>query len=144
VSQWAFFAAFVDDQRIGGATIACRTPALRLLENRDDVALLLDLRVAPAYRRRGAGSALLSAACTWASANGYRVLKIETQNINTPACRFYASHACELTAVDPHAYAGLPEEIQLIWTRTLVPERRGSDKGPAGMPPGPVDGSASI
>ncbi len=46
-------------------------------------------------------------------------LKIETQNINVPACRFYARQGCRLSAIVSHAYAEFPDEIQLIWRLAL-------------------------
>lgn len=36
-----------------------------------------------------------------------------------PACRFYARHGFTLAAVDANGYPGLPDEIQLIWTKPL-------------------------
>ena len=46
-------------------------------------------------------------------------MKIETQNINVPACRFYARQGCRLSAIVSHAYAEFPDEIQLIWRLAL-------------------------
>jgi hypothetical protein len=45
-------------------------------------------------------------------------LKIETQNVNVPACRFYAKQGCRLGAIDRYGYAGHPQvghETMLIW-----------------------------
>jgi hypothetical protein len=49
-------------------------------------------------------------------------LKIETQNTNVGACRFYERQGCELRAIHRAAYPQFPEEIQLLWYKDL---RRG-------------------
>jgi hypothetical protein len=50
---------------------------------------------------------------------GSRELKAETQNINVPACRFYARLGCTLRTIDRFAYANLPDEVQLLWSKDL-------------------------
>ena len=77
-----------------------------MLGGRDDVAVLWDIRVSPRERGRGTGSALFRAAGDWAGARGFRWLKIETQNVNVPACRFYQKMGCTLGAIDRFAYPG--------------------------------------
>jgi len=116
---WVLLSAFHDGQHVGGAVVAFRTPGLRLLEGRDDLAVLLDIRVEARLRGRGVGSELFVAARAWAQEQGCRHLKIETQNINVPACRFYARQGCELRAIQPHAYPELPDEVQLLWYSDL-------------------------
>jgi GNAT superfamily N-acetyltransferase len=59
---WVVLGAFQDEQRVGGAVVARRTPGLDLLEGRDDLAVLFDLRVAPGLRGRGLGRRLFAAA----------------------------------------------------------------------------------
>lgn len=66
------------------------------------------------------GSTLFRAAEAWARARGCRQLKVETQNVNVAACRFYARQGCVLTSVHHNAYPGLPDEIQLLWYKNLV------------------------
>jgi GNAT superfamily N-acetyltransferase len=112
---WVLLAAFQAEQRVGGAVLAWRTPALALLEGRDELAVLVDIRIEPRLRRQGLGSQLFAAACAWARERQCRQLKIETQNVNVPACRFYARQGCELRAIQPHAYPALPNEVQLLW-----------------------------
>lgn len=119
VSEWGFFAAYVGSERIGGAVVIANDGNVDLLEGRNDLALLWDLRVAPRFRRFGVASALLTAAEVWARARASRVLLVETQNINVAACRFYARHSFSLRAVNEHAYAEFPNEIQLLWYKTL-------------------------
>ena len=92
---------------------------LDLLEGRDDLAALWDIRVAPSRRRCGAGGALFAAAVSWAAAAGCRQIKIETQNVNVAACRFYARNGCILRAVNRGIYPAFPEEIQMLWDRDL-------------------------
>jgi hypothetical protein len=48
-----------------------------------------------------------------------RQLKIETQNTNVQACRFYERLGCQLRAVDRAEYPELPQEIQLLWYKDL-------------------------
>jgi GNAT superfamily N-acetyltransferase len=112
---WVLLSAFQDAQYVGGAVVAWRTPALSLLECRDDLAALFDIRIEPRRRGQGLGSQLFAAACAWARQRRCRQLKIETQNVNVPACRFYARRGCELRAIQPRAYPALPNEVQLLW-----------------------------
>ena len=90
-----------------------------MLEGRDDLAVLWDIRVSPEARGQGIGAALFRAAEEWAKARSCRRLKVETQNINVQACRFYARQGCVLATVDRSAYPELPREIKLIWNKVL-------------------------
>ena len=117
--HWAFFSARNGGRLIGGAAVVYRAPDVEMLEGRDDVALLWDLRVAPDARRAGVARALLAAVDAWARSHEAAWLEIETQNINAPACRFYAANGFELRAATPDAYPGLPDEVQLLWYRQL-------------------------
>lgn len=119
MSNWAVFAAWAEGKRIGGAVVAFDTPELDILEERRDLALLWDIRIAPAARRHGAGSALLQAVEAWAKARGCRQLKVETQNINVMACTFYVQQGFTLATVNRFAYPDLPDEIQLFWYKEL-------------------------
>jgi GNAT superfamily N-acetyltransferase len=112
--------AYIGAQRVGGALLLFDGPTVELLEGRRDLALLWDLRVASSHRGRGIGTTLFATATAWAREQGCRELLVETQDINVPACRFYARRGCRLAAVRPHAYAQFPEETQLLWRRTLV------------------------
>ena len=124
LSRWGFLAARVDGERAGGAVVAWDTPGIDMLEGRSDLAVLWDLRVAPTWRHRGVGTALFRAAEAWTLARGARWLKVETQNINTTACRFYARQGCTLGALHRFAYPALPEEVQLLWYKELETEAR--------------------
>jgi GNAT superfamily N-acetyltransferase len=123
VSRWGFLVALegaVSSRRLGAAAVAYDTPGLHMLEGRRDLAVLWDIRVAPEARRCGVGTALFRSAGAWAAARGCRQLKVETQNINVVACEFYAGQGCALRAADPHAYPGLPGEVQLLWYKDLT------------------------
>lgn len=118
-SAWAFFLASIGGVATGAATVATRTPEVSMLDRRDDLAVLWDLRVHPDHQRRGVGSALLGRVVEWSRAEGMTQLKIETQDTNVSACRFYAARGAELRGVVHHAYAAEAEpvsgEVQLHW-----------------------------
>jgi GNAT superfamily N-acetyltransferase len=102
----------------GGAMIAYNTSGVNMLEDRSDLAVLWDIRVHPDYRGQGLGSALLERSAAWARQRGCKRLKIETQNVNVVACRFYASQGCELGMIHRYGYAGVPRvanEVMLVW-----------------------------
>jgi GNAT superfamily N-acetyltransferase len=125
ISNWGMISASRNGARVGGAVIAFRTADLRMLAGRDDVAVLWDIRVLPGQRGSGVGSALFQAAERWASARGCSWLKIETQNVNTVACRFYREMGCILGGIDRFAYPELPGELQLLWWKELQAPREG-------------------
>ena len=122
ISNWGFFAARSEGLRLGGAAVAFDTGGLTMLEDRRDIAVLWDIRVAKETRERGVGTVLFWAVGKWAVAQGCRRLKIETQNINVPACRFYAKQGCVLGAIHRFAYPELPNEAQLLWYKDLMRE----------------------
>ena len=119
LSKWALFTARFAHGIVGGATVAFDTPGVAMLEGRPDLAVLWDIRVAPDARRQGVGSALFQRVEGWAQLHSCRQLKIETQNTNVRACRFYERQGCQLRAIDRTAYPDLPEEIQLLWYKDL-------------------------
>jgi ribosomal protein S18 acetylase RimI-like enzyme len=121
LARWGLLAAWADGRRVGGAAVAWGTPGLDLLDGRGDLAALWDLRVAPAWRGRGVGAALFEAAEAGVRARGGRWLKVETQSVNVPACRFYARQGCTLGAMHRFAYPALPDEVQLLWYKPLDP-----------------------
>lgn len=119
LSRWGFFGAYADGKRVGGAAVAMRDSTVALLEGRDDLALLFDLRVDSSVRQRGVGRALLKAVVEWSVARGARWLLVETQDVNVPACRFYSRNGFVLDAANRGAYPDLPDETQLLWLREL-------------------------
>ena len=118
-SNWVILAAFNQEVRIGGAVVAWNTPGVDMLEGRDDLAVLWDIRIHPDHCREGIGSHLFHRATQWARAKECRHLKIETQNINVRACKFYANQGCYLGAAHLGIYEGLPDEVQLLWYLNL-------------------------
>jgi GNAT superfamily N-acetyltransferase len=119
LSRWAIFAARVDGVRVGGAAVVFAAAEVDMLGGRRDVALLWDIRVRPDMRGRGVGKALVAAAERWSAAQGARWLEVETQNINAPACRFYARQGFAVREVNPLAYPTLPDEVQLLWCKPI-------------------------
>ena len=114
VSDWQIFSAFDADQRVGGAIAIANAAAGSAVT---PYAELWDLRVDPAYRRQNVGSALLRSVELWATEQGCRTLRIETQHINVAACQFYQQQGCTLHSVKAGAYPELPDEIRLIWVK---------------------------
>ena len=120
VAGWVILAAYVEQRRVGGAVLAVADSQLDILRGRAADALLWDLRVEPDERRRGVGASLLHVVERRAVALGARRLRVETQQINVPACRFYIRHGFSLESVQPDAYPDLPAEVQLLWTKSLT------------------------
>ncbi len=118
LTNWGFLLAVEDDQPVGGAAVAYATPNVYMLESRQDLAVIWDIRVHPDYRSRGIGQALFKHSVDWARQHGCKLLKAETQNVNVPACRFYAAQGCQLGAINRYAYYGHPQvgdEVMLLW-----------------------------
>ena len=118
VRNWGFFLARDGGRPVGGAAVAFDTPDVNMLRGRRDLAVLWDIRVHPDVRGRGIGTGLFRHAADWSRKRKCRQLKVETQNVNLPACRFYAGQGCRLGEIDRYAYVGHPEvghEVMLIW-----------------------------
>ncbi len=118
-ANWSLHSAWIDGRRAGGVVVAIRTEGLDMLEGRQDLAVIWDVRVAPDLRGHGVGAALFVAAEAWARAQGCTQLKVETQNVNVAACRFYARQGCTLGGIHRFAYPDLPQEIQLLWYKAI-------------------------
>lgn len=120
-TNWVIFLAREGNVPIGGATIAFRTPEVFMLGGRDDIAVVWDIRVKPDYHRSGVGSSLFTEATKWAKERGCKYLKVETQNVNVPACRFYVNQGCRLGEINRFAYTNprLVNEVMLVWYREL-------------------------
>lgn len=116
-ANWVLFLAREDGVPLGGATVVTRTPEVNMLKGRNDIAVLWDIRVKPEHKRSGIGTRLFQAAADWSRRQKLDYLKIESQNINVPACRFYIKQGCELGEVNRFAYTN-PESISetmLVW-----------------------------
>lgn len=122
-TNWAFFIAYINKMPVGGAIVAANTQGVDMLDEREDLAVLWDLRVNDRYQKKGIGIKLFQKAVDWAKENKYRHLKIECQNNNVKACRFYAKRGAILSQIDEFAYyknIELRDEIQLIWYLDLL------------------------
>lgn len=118
LANWAFFMAFDGERPVGGATVASRTPGVHMLAGREDLAVLWDIRVEDGYKRQGVGQKLFEMAAGWAKGQGLSQMKIECQNNNVPAVKFYHKQGAVLSMIDEYAYYNEPEyrcEVQLIW-----------------------------
>ena len=116
-STWRVISAWSGGSRAGGLVLVADVSGLDMLEDRSDLALIWDLRVAPEFRGRGVGARLVASAVEWARSFGHRELKVETQNINVGACQFYKSQGFELRSAVRGAYRALPDELQMLWYR---------------------------
>lgn len=119
VENWGMVAAYDQGERVGGAIIAFRTDNLYMLDGRSDLAVLWDLRVRPESRGKRIGTSLFQATEQWARDRGCSQVKVETQNVNAPACYFYARMGCTLGGVNRFVYPEHPEETQLLWFTDL-------------------------
>jgi len=118
---FAVFLATDGDLAVGGAAVIANPTGAFLFERRETLAGLWDIRVRPDHRRTGVGSQLLLHAAGWAKKKGCTQLRVECQNVNVAACRFYAKH-CILGGVERYGYAACPEvahEAMLLWYRDL-------------------------
>lgn len=118
ITNWAFFMAFDRNIPIGAATIVSKTATVNMLDGRDDLSVLWDLRVDDKYKGQGIGTKLFTMATEWSKANDLTQMKIECQNINVTACKFYHSRGATLGKIDEYAYYGdsdLENEVELIW-----------------------------
>lgn len=118
ITNWKFFMAFDNENPIGAVTIASKTPNVNMLDNRDDISVLWDIRVDEKYKRQGVGTKLFNLAVEWSKSKGFKQMKIECQNNNVQACRFYYKHGAVLGKIDEYAYyddVDAQGEVQLIW-----------------------------
>ena len=81
---------------------------------------IVDVRIAPAYRRAGIGRILFEHVVQWCRQQEQTIngMNIETQNNNVSACRFYAAMGAKLISIDRHAYENderVKDEIRFNW-----------------------------
>ena len=118
VKNWGFFMARDENQNVGAMAIAFNTNGVHMLEERSDLAVLWDIRVRTEVRDRGVGKKLFEHAANWSRKRGCHQMKIETQNINVAACRFYRRMGCELGNIHRFGYTAIPavsDEVMLNW-----------------------------
>ena len=117
-NTWGFFLASDGNTPVGAAAVATPSCGMVAAGGRNDIAVLWDIRVHENHRRHSLGTQLFRRGALWARGHGFGVLGIETQNVNVPACRFYARHACELVEIRRTGYSGcraVAHEAMLIW-----------------------------
>jgi len=118
LEKFAFFLALEGDHPVGAAAVVHAAPGIHMLCGRRDMAVLWDIRVRPEARRNGIGALLFRRVAEWSRARRCRLLKIETQNVNVPACRFYRRMGGRLGEINRYAYAGqadVAHEVMLVW-----------------------------
>ncbi|MBM7615883.1 GNAT family N-acetyltransferase [Alkaliphilus hydrothermalis] len=116
LSNWGFFIVYHQDKPVAGITLAFDTEGVNMLAKRKDLTVVWDIRVAPEYKGMGIGSQLINAAKAWAKERNCTQLKIETQNNNVAACKFYKSQGAVLGEINEYAYYGdMDDEVMLIW-----------------------------
>jgi GNAT superfamily N-acetyltransferase len=116
VTNWGFFLARVGNGLVGAAAVAFQTTGVFMLEVRMDLSVLWDIRVRP--EAHGTGIPLFRYAAEWSRLRGCTQMKIETQNVNVPACRFYQRMGARLGEIHCHGYAAVPavaHEVMLNW-----------------------------
>ncbi|MEZ0326533.1 MAG: GNAT family N-acetyltransferase [Fimbriimonas sp.] len=119
VTAWGVHLARQRDIAVGGCIVAWNSADFDMLEGRCDVAVIVDLRVRRELRGRGVGRRLLDCAREWAIQRGCVEMRVETQDTNVAACRFYRSLGFELLSVDAAGYGDGSDEAKVIFTRTL-------------------------
>jgi GNAT superfamily N-acetyltransferase len=118
IQNWGLLLAIENLTPLAAAAVAFNTNGVNMLEERNDLSVLWDIRVHPDERGLGIGKALFTYACNWSRIRGCRQMKIETQNINTVACHFYQHMGCNLGSIHRYAYCHEPEiahEVMLNW-----------------------------
>ncbi|MBQ9267821.1 MAG: GNAT family N-acetyltransferase [Clostridia bacterium] len=116
LKNWKFYAAYNGERKmIAGCTLATKTPNCYMLEGREDLAILWDIRVSDKYKHQGIGQTLFDMAKKYAKGNGFKQLKVECQNTNPAAVKFYHKQGMKLCAINEYAYADAPNEVQLLW-----------------------------
>jgi ribosomal protein S18 acetylase RimI-like enzyme len=117
IKNWIIQCAYKNDTLVGGMILAYDTKEIHMLEGRGDITCLWDIRVHPDYRRQGIGTQLFNSAVNETRGKNCKFMKIETQNINVNACKFYKKQGCKLGSINQYAYKDYPDEIQFIWYR---------------------------
>lgn len=110
--------AFDGERPVGAAAVASRSKTADMLEGRDDLAVLWDIRVDEAYKHQGVGQSLFDMAVNWSREQKLVQMKIECQNNNVPAVKFYHKQGAVLSVINEYAYYNESEyrhETMFIW-----------------------------
>lgn len=119
ISNWKVYVAKDDQKLIAGCVIASKTKGCHMLEERDDLAVLWDIRVMDGYKHQGIGQHLFDMAVNYCKDHNFSQLKIECQNTNPNAVNFYHKQGAVLCAVNEYAYKDFLNETQLLWYKDL-------------------------
>ena len=110
VSKLVFLLAIMNGvTAVCAAAVAFDTTGVFMLEARKNLAVLWDIRVRP--EARGVGIMLFRYAANWSRVQGCTQMKIETQNVNVPACRFYQRMGATLGEIHRFGYAAVAEVV---------------------------------
>jgi 4-diphosphocytidyl-2-C-methyl-D-erythritol kinase len=99
-------------------------------ESGDDAIGIAEFDVLPAYGRRGIGAALLTRACEWARAAGYRRVDLGTLADVPWNAPFYTKHGFAIVDKQDPAFAyardrdrenGFPDALRVFMSRKLAP-----------------------
>ncbi len=83
-----------------------------------DTAVIWNILIDRAYRRRGLGRDLIGRAIAWAREQGLRGMVLESQTNNMPACRFYQAMGFKVCGLDDHFYSNDDigvREVAIFW-----------------------------
>lgn len=124
LENWNFFVAFDGNRPVGGAVLCGHSSELNMLEGREDLGVLWDIRVDNSYKHCGVGQRLFQLVKDKAENLGLIQLKIECQNNNVPAVDFYFKQGAHIGAVNRYAYYGnkdAADEVQFLLYVNLFP-----------------------
>jgi ribosomal protein S18 acetylase RimI-like enzyme len=120
IENWGLFLAKDENfETLAGLAVAYDTEGNQMLEGRNDLTVLWDIRVKPEYRGKGIGALLFQEAVIFSKERNCKMIKIETQNNNVPACKFYSGQGCYLGGIHENVYEEFPSEIQLLWYKKI-------------------------
>jgi GNAT superfamily N-acetyltransferase len=123
LTNWNLIIARNSETPVGGAAVVFNSRGVTMLDGRKDLALLWDLRVRPECRHSGIGTKLFAEVVKWSKERNCTQLKIETQDINVTACKFYAKQGCRLGEIHRFKYVRDPvraSEVMLVWYLDLA------------------------
>jgi len=92
---------------------------MNILEGREDITCLWDIRIHPDYRHQGMGIRLFDSAACETRKKNCKLIKVETQNVNVNACKLYLKQGYTLGRMNKYACKDFPDEIRLTWYRFI-------------------------
>lgn len=120
IEHWGIFLAIENNLEIvGGLAVAYDTGINEIFEGRNDLTVLWDIRVKNEHRGKGVGALLFQRAIDFSKEKNCTLMKIETQNNNVLACKFYSSQGCYLGGIYKNVYKEFPNEVQLLWYKKI-------------------------